>query len=63
MADAHPNQAFINEALAWLHAPTTTMADALRFYEQTYALPHCDNWTLAELGRGDRFFLGVHLLN
>lgn len=63
MADAHPNQAFIDEALAWLHAPTTTMADALEFYEHTYALPHCDNWTLAELGKGDRFFLAVHLLN
>lgn len=63
MADAHPNQAFIDEALAWLHAPTTTMADALRFYEHTYALPHCDNWTIAELGKGDRFFLAVHILN
>ncbi len=59
----HPNQAFVDSALAWLHEPTTTMKQALTFYEETYLMPGCDDWTLAELGKGDRFFLGVHLLN
>ena len=39
------------------------MDDALDFYEATYKDPACSNWVLAELGKGDRFFLAVHLLN
>lgn len=57
----HPNQAFIEAAVEWLHEPATTMEQALEFYETTYSMPGCDDWTIAELGKGDRFFLGVHL--
>jgi phage terminase large subunit-like protein len=57
----HRNQAFVQAALEWLHEPSTTMEQALAFYETTYAMPGCDDWTIAALGRGDRFFLGVHL--
>lgn len=57
----HPNQAFVQAALEWLHAPETTMEQALAFYETTYNTPGCDDWTISELGKGDRFFLGVHL--
>lgn len=39
------------------------MDDALDFYEATYKDPACSNWVLAELGKGDRFFLAAHLLN
>lgn len=53
---------FVKSALAWLHEPTTSMGQALDFYEATYKDPGCTNWVLAELGRGDRFFLAVHLL-
>lgn len=54
---------FVRAALAWLHDPATTMQQALSFYEQMHASPQCDNWTLAEIAKGDRFFLAVHLLN
>ena len=57
----HKNQAFIEAAIEWLHESTTTMEQALKFYESTANTPGCDDWTLAQLGKGDRFFLGVHL--
>lgn len=59
----HPNSDYIQSALAWLHDPTTTMQQSLAFYEATCSMSGCDNWTLAELGKGDRFFLAVHILN
>lgn len=59
----HRNADYVAAALSWLHEPTTTMEQALAFYEATFKMPGCDNWTLAELGKWDRFFLGVHLLN
>lgn len=57
----HPHQAFIEAALEWLHEPTTTMEQALAFYQTVYNTPGCDDWVIAQLGKGDRFFLGVHL--
>lgn len=57
-AAIHPNHAFIQAALEWLHEPTTTMRKALDFYKTVYDTPGCDNWTIAQLGRGDRFFSG-----
>lgn len=57
----HPNRAFIDRALAWL--PTASMDEALDFYEDVAHSPSCDNWTVAQLGKGDRFFLATHLLN
>lgn len=61
MGAAHRNQPFIDSALAWLM--TATMNEALDFYRSTYSMPGCDDWTMAQLGRGDRFFLVTHLLN
>lgn len=66
MADAaetgHPNQAFVEQALAWLHSDAT-MVQALDFYQATIEDPQCDDWTIGELGKGDRFFLLTHLCN
>lgn len=39
------------------------MPEALDFYKNTALDAGCDNWTIAELGRRDRFFLLTHLLN
>lgn len=58
---ANPNQAFLEEALTWLHTDAS-MDEALDFYSVTLDDPKCDNWTVAELGRKDRFFLLTHLL-
>lgn len=57
---AHRNSKFLDSALAWLK--TAPMAEALDFYDSTYHAAGCDDWTLAQLGRGDRFFLLTHLL-
>ena len=59
---SHANQAFVQAAVEWLHEPTTTMQQALDFYESMYGTPGCDDWTIAQMGRHDRFFLGVHLV-
>lgn len=55
-----PNREFVDKALLWL--PTATMVEALDFYESMYHAPGCDDWALAQVGRGDRFFLLTHLL-
>ena len=39
------------------------MDESLDFYRALYNMPGCDDWTLAQLGRGDRFFLVTHILN
>jgi hypothetical protein len=57
----HPNQAFLDAAVGWLH-DSASMQEALAFYETLYETPGCDNWLIAELGKRDRFFLGVHLI-
>ncbi len=51
---------FISQALLWLK--TASMEQALAFYKETYADPNCDNETIAALGRGDLYFLMVHLM-
>ena len=58
----HPNQAYIDQAIPWLHNEAT-FDQALDFYSDTANDPSCDEWTLAELGRHDRYFLLVHILN
>lgn len=51
---------FIADALMWL--PTATMVEALDFYEDASAAG-VSNEELADLCRGDRFFLATHVLN
>jgi len=58
----NPNQAFLEQAITWLHEEAT-MDEALDFYSVTLDDPKCDDWTVAELGRKDRFFLLTHLLH
>ncbi|MDH3981296.1 MAG: hypothetical protein OES84_00170 [Kiritimatiellaceae bacterium] len=58
----HPNQLYIDQAIPWLHSDAT-FSQALDFYEDTAKDPNCDDWTLAQLGRYDRYFLLVHILN
>ncbi len=61
MKDAgHRNKKFVEESLAWLH--TASMEESLAFYEAMYCMDGCDDWTIAEIGKGDRFFLGVHII-
>jgi hypothetical protein len=63
MADErHPNQSFIDQAIPWLQN-VATFDEAMDFYHETAHDPECDDWTLAELGKGDRYFLLVHVLN
>lgn len=57
----NPNQPFLEQAITWLHEEAT-MEEALDFYSVTLDNPNCDDWTVAELGRKDRFFLLTHLL-
>jgi hypothetical protein len=56
----HPNTEFIRQAVEWLHA-NATMDQALDFYEDMAKDPNCDEWTIAELGKRDRFYLLTHL--
>lgn len=56
----HRNSKFIASALDWLKS--ASMDEALDFYQSTYSAPGCDDWTIARLGCGDRFFLLTHLL-
>lgn len=60
LPEPHRNQEFVDRALAWLKP--ASMHEALDFYRSTYSMPGCDDWTLAQIGRGDRFFLATHLL-
>lgn len=57
----HRNRQFVDSAVAWLRNEAT-MDEALDFYESTWHSAGCDDWTVAELGRGDRFFLLTHIL-
>jgi len=61
MTDKHHNQDFVDQALAWL--PSATMSQALDFYEDFVNDDLCTDWTIAEIGKGDRYFLLTHLLN
>lgn len=58
----HPNQAFIDKAIPWLQNEAT-FDEALDFYSATAMDASCDDWTLAQLGLGDRYFLLVHILS
>lgn len=51
----------IRAELPWLHQ--ATMNQALTFYDALAHDPGCTDEVLAELGRGDRFFLLTHLLH
>ena len=61
MAEKHHNQDFVDQALDWL--PTATLDQALDFYETFVKDDLCTDWTIAEIGKGDRYFLLTHLLN
>lgn len=52
---------FADKALPWL-LNEASLDDALDFYRSLYNAPGCDNAALAEIGKGDRFFLLTHLL-
>lgn len=55
----HPNTQFVQDALTWL--PDTDFDSALDFYEDFVKDPNCDDWTIGEIGKKDRFFLLTHL--
>lgn len=52
----------LKDAIAWLHDDDTTMAKAEAFYAEAYSHPHFSNADMAELARGDRFFLMTRIL-
>jgi len=58
--EQHHNTDFIRQAVEWLHS-TATFDQALDFYEALANDERCDDWTIAELGKKDRFFLLTHL--
>lgn len=55
------NAGFVDQAIPWLQTKAT-LTEALDFYEATVHDANCDDWTLRELARRDRFFLLTHLL-
>ena len=58
---AHKNEPFIEQALEWLKQ--ADFYDAMAFYDETLNDPNCDDWTIRELCKGDRYFLLVYILN
>jgi len=58
----HVNQPFVDQALAWLQSEAT-LPQALDFYEDFVKDPNSDDWTIAQIGLKDRFFLLTHLCN
>lgn len=60
--EAHLNQQFVSQALEWL-LYDANFRQAMAFYDETLNDPNCDDWTIRELGKGDRYFLFVYLLN
>lgn len=58
-AERHANQDFIDGAAGWL--PTATFNEAVNFYEE-FCAEGADDWTVAQVGKLDRFFLLTHLL-
>lgn len=58
---AHKNESFIDQALNWLHG--ADFYDAMAFYDETLNDKNCDDWTIRELAKGDRYFLLVYILN
>lgn len=56
---AHPNRQFVAQAAEWL--PGAEFREALAFYEE-FCGAGADDWTVAEIGKVDRFFLATHLL-
>lgn len=57
---SHPNAEFVAGAIDWL--PTASFNEAIAFYEELGAA-EADDWTIAQIGKADRFFLFTHLLN
>ena len=57
----HINQDFVSQALEWLM--TADFLPAMNFYAETLKDPNCDEWTIGELAKGDRYFLFVYVLN
>lgn len=60
--EQHLNQQFVSQALEWL-LHDADFHRAMAFYDETLNDPHCDDWTIAELAKGDRYFLFVYILN
>lgn len=58
----HPNQTYIDQAIPWLQNEAT-FDEAMDFYEATANDPNCDDWTIAEFGKHDRYFLLIHILD
>lgn len=58
-AKPHPNSEFVASAREWL--PTATFKESVAFYEE-FCADGADDWTVAEIGKADRFFLLTHLL-
>lgn len=54
------NSELIRAELPWLQS--ATYRQAMRFYDEVCRHSACDDETLAELGKGDRFFLLTYLL-
>ena len=59
---AHKNETFIEQALDWL-LNEADFYEAMAFYDETLNDPNCDDWTIRELAKGDRYFLFVYILN
>jgi hypothetical protein len=59
-AERHPNAQFVSDAALWL--PGASFDQALDFYEDMSRDPRCDDWTVAQIGKLDRYFLLTHLL-
>lgn len=59
-AAPHPNSEFVAGARDWL--PAATFKEAVAFYEE-FCAEGADDWTVAEIGKIDRFFLLTHLLH
>jgi len=57
----HPNTNFVREALDWLQTEQN-LFNVLDFYEDFTKDPNCDNWTIAQIAAGDRYYLLTHVL-
>lgn len=56
------NTDFIARSLHWL-LHEADFFEAMAFYDETINDPNCDDYVIRELGKGDRYFLFVHILN
>jgi len=55
------NRDFVRQALDWLMI--ADFLSAMAFYDETLHDPNCDDWTIRELAKGDRYFLFTYILN